>query len=255
MMRGFVNWNIRMSRGFDHLFFRSFTCDGNTEFNDIVPALVEDGSQVADVGGGKTPFFSPDQVIARRLRVTGVDIDAEQLMAAPQGAYSTVIVSALERCEGAPHDYVVAQSVLEHVSNGRDAMAGIGRLLRPGGKVFTFCPNKRAWFARLNKLLPERLKRAILFSIYPSKAERQGFPAHYSGCTPAEMRFNMMIAGIRPLGVRYYFISSYFMFCFPLYVFWRISTFPLMKFWPDRYCETFIMCGIRDGLGVESFPQ
>ena len=96
----------------------------------------------------------------------GVDIDAEQLMAAPQGAYSTTIVSALERYEGAPHDYVVAQSGLEHVSDGREAMAGIGRLLRPGGKVFTFCPNKRAWFARLNKLLPERLKRAILFSIY-----------------------------------------------------------------------------------------
>lgn len=209
---------------------------------------------MADVGGGKTPFFSPETVQQREFFVTGVDIDAAELAAAPVGAYANVIVSALEECRGAEdHDFVIAQSVLEHVYDGREAVRGIASLLRPEGTVVTFCPNRRAWFARLNLLLPEGMKRGILFFIFPSKRERQGFPAHYDGCTPGEMEANMRRAGIRPVEIKYYFVSSYFMFFFPLYLFWRLATYPLMKFWPHRYCETFIAVGIREaGDGVSS---
>jgi len=248
MFRKFVNFNVRVSRACDRLVFRELSIDGNETFNQIAPTVVQPGQRVADVGGGKTPFFSPTDVRQRKLVVTGIDIDGRELSAAPEGAYQDAIVCALEACNGAnDHDVVVAQSVLEHLIDGREAMRGIGTLLRPGGTVITFCPNRRAWFARLNVLLPERVKRAVLFSVFPSKRERQGFPAHYDGCTPLEMSINMRRAGINPVDVKYYFVSSYFMFFFPLYLFWRVINYPLMRLWPSRYCETFIVVGVREG--------
>jgi 2-polyprenyl-6-hydroxyphenyl methylase/3-demethylubiquinone-9 3-methyltransferase len=253
VIRKLISWNLRLSRACDRLIFKDFAIDGNGAFNQLAPSMVKDGSRVADVGGGKTPFFPTEAVRQRELRVTGVDIDAAELDLAPLGAYADVIVSALEKCRGAEdHDIVIAQSVLEHVYDGREAMRGIASLLRPGGTVITFCPNRRAWFARLNVLLPEGLKRAILFAVFPSKRERQGFPAHYDGCTPAEMQENMRLAKIRPVEIKYYFVSSYFMFFAPLYLFWRLATYPLMRFWPHRYCETFIVVGRREGDHGES---
>lgn len=249
MIRKLIEWNVRTCRACDRLFFGDFSISGNGMFNLIAPDIVKRGDRVADVGGGKTPFFSPGDVINNGILVTGVDIDPLQLSAAPEGAYANTLVTALEACPGkGDHDVVIAQSVLEHVRRGDQAMQGISSLLRPGGRVITFCPNRRAWFARLNLILPERLKRFILFSVFPAKRERQGFPAYYDGCTPAEMQKNMRSAGIAPVDVKYYFVSSYFMFFFPFYLFWRVATYPFMRFWPHRYCETFILIGEKVGL-------
>lgn len=184
-MKKFFSWQLRLCRSFDGWVFDSFSHDGNTAFASLVPEIIPDGSSLADVGGGKTPLFNVEEVERRGLKVTGVDIDANELNLAPAGAYANVIVSPLEECRGNnDHDFVVAQSVLEHVNDGALSMQGIASLLRPGGRVVTFCPNRRAWFARLNLLLSEDLKRKILFFVFPQKRERQGFPAHYSGCTP-----------------------------------------------------------------------
>ncbi|MGX5673557.1 class I SAM-dependent methyltransferase [Thermomonas fusca] len=244
MFREFVALNLRACRACDRFFFNDFSVDGNRSFNEVAPTIIADGQFIADVGGGKTPFFPPSEVRERHLHVTGVDIDGLELASAPKGAYEEVMVTALEACQGGSnHDVVVAQSVLEHVVDGREAMRGISTLLRPGGTVITFCPNRRAWFARLNLILPEKLKRAILFSVFPSKRERQGFPAHYDGCTPREMIKNMADFGIELVECRYYFVSSYFMFFFPLYLLWRLANYPLMRFWPERYCETFLLIG------------
>jgi 2-polyprenyl-6-hydroxyphenyl methylase/3-demethylubiquinone-9 3-methyltransferase len=248
IMRNFIAWQLRLSQNFDRRYFESLSRDGNVAYIQFVPTLISDGARIADVGGGKTPFFNAKEVAERSLRVTGVDIDAGELSMAPAGTYAAMLNCALEECRGSnDHDLVIAQSVLEHVRDGAESMRGIASLLRKKGIVATFCPNRRAWFARLNMILPEGVKRKVLFTIFPNKRERQGFPAHYSGCTPSEMARNMRCVGIRPLEVRHFFVSSYFMFFFPLYLFWRIATYPLMRFWPHRYCETFIMIGEYEG--------
>ena len=150
-------------------------------------------------------------------------------------------------CNGPPsHDFVLAQSVLEHVQDGKGAAAGIAALAKPGATIVTFCPSKRAWFARLNLVLPEALKRAVLFGVFPEKRERQGFPAFYDGCSPAEMVENMKAAGVSVIEVRYFYVSSYFMFFVPLYLLWRLVNYPLIRMFPARYCETFIFVGTRN---------
>lgn len=250
-LRRFFSWQVRLSKALDARFFQKFCKDGNTEFTALVREMLEDGSSVADIGGGKTPMFSPGEVADRRLAVTGVDIDAGELASAPPGSYARVVVGPIENVKGEPcNDFVVAQSVMEHVQDGRLAVFGLASFARPGALVTTFCPCRRAWFARLNLLLPEGLKRSLLFSVFPEKRERQGFPAHYSGCTPAEMVANMRDAGVDCVEVRLFFVSSYFMFFVPLYLFWRLATLPFMTLWPNRYCETFIFIGRKSGVAT-----
>lgn len=241
----FFKWQVRLSKEFDAKFFPRFSIDGNTSF--VLRAKNEIFSgRVVDIGGGKSPLFSPAEVRERGLYVIGVDIDANELSAAPAGAYNAQFVTAIERADGRGDcDVAVAQSVLEHVRDGRAAAAGISSFLREGGKVYTFCPCRRAAFAQLNLLLPESVKRKLLFTIFPEKEEKQGFPAYYDGCTPSEFRQNMRKAGVEEVELVRFFASSYFMFLFPLYLCWRLATFPLMKFFPDQFCETFMFIGTK----------
>lgn len=251
-IRRIISGQVAICLAIDRAIFGDFSIDGNRSFVGLVGAMVPDGSKVADVGGGKTPFFTSDEVRQRRLDVTGVDLSADELALAPSGCYQRTSVGPIEECRGnADHDFVIAQSVLEHVWDGKKAALGIGSLLREGGVVTTFCPCRRAWFARLNLLLPEGFKRFVLFSIFPAKRERQGFPAFYSGCTPDEMKCNMAAAGVEVREIRYFYVSSYFMFFVPLYLLWRVVTYPLMRLWPHRYCETFMFVGVKTGMGCK----
>lgn len=240
----FFRQQVRLCRSFDRRVFGDMALDGNEAFVSLTRGLISGRLRVADIGGGKTPFFSSEEVEGLRLSVTGIDIDGDELARAPRGAYDATIVSPIERARGAhDHDLVIAQSVLEHVTDGRLAAEGIASYCAPGGTVVTFCPSRRAWFAQLNLLLPEKIKRSILFSVFPEKRERQGFRAYYDGCTPKELINNMRRAGVTCVEVRPYFVSSYFMFFFPLYLVWRLLTFPLMALWPRAFCETFIYVG------------
>jgi SAM-dependent methyltransferase len=251
-VRRLIASQVAICSAIDKKVFGGFSVDGNKSFVGLADRLVPDGSRIADVGGGKTPFFSADEVRKRGFVVTGVDMDADELAHAPAGCYQHTTVGPIEECHANhDHDVVIAQSVLEHVRDGSKAAQGIGTLLREGGVVATFCPCRRAWFARLNLLLPESFKRYILFAIFPAKRERQGFPAFYSGCTPGEMERNMAAAGIEMREMRYYFVSSYFKFFVPFYLFWRLATYPLMRLWPHRYCETFMFVGVRTAAGVK----
>src|SRR5690606_38762948 len=123
----------------------------------------------------------------------------------------------------------------------------ISALAKPGASIVTFCPCKRAWFARLNRVLPESLKRAILFAVFPEKRERQGFPAYYDGCSPSEMTENMAAAGVSVTEIRYFYVGYSFMCFVPLYILWGMINYPLIRMFPALYCETFIFVGTRNG--------
>ena len=248
ILRSIIDANFRLSRNFDARLFSAMTVDGNRDYVDMLKRSIGDGLRIADIGGGKSPLFSPQEVDAKRLRVTGVDIDKEELEAAPSGAYAEIICADITEYRGRPEaDVVVVQSLLEHVRDGHKAIQGVASFCRDGGTVYTFCPNRRAWFAIINRVLPEALKKRLLFAIYPSARGKQGFPAFYDGCTPAEMSAAMRDARLKVDEIKPYFVSTYFMFCFPLFVLWRLVNWPLMKRWPMAFCETFVIIASKPG--------
>ncbi len=242
LLRRFVRFQQRLCFGFDRVFLPArFGVDGNRDFEAVfVPPYLRAGLTVYDIGGGKSPYVSPHVKEQLDLRVVGLDIDADELARAPGDAYDETIAADVCRFQGKGEaDVAVCQAVLEHVPDAAAAVRTIASILRPGGVALVFVPSGNAAFARLNRLLPERVKRAILFSLFPDKREKQGFPAFYDRCTPPHFDRHAACAGLIVEARRVYFRSSYFSFFFPAYLLWRLWLLLFVAVRGDQAAETF----------------
>lgn len=102
-----------------------------------------EGAHILDVGCGLGMYV-------RRLRdfsdqVYGVDVDKEKAAEASQELPNIQVASAeaLPFLDGA-FDIVLSHEVLEHVSDDRAAVREAMRVLRPGGRLIAFTPNR--WY-------------------------------------------------------------------------------------------------------------
>ena len=117
---------------------------------------------------------------------------------------------------------------------------GIASTLREGGVALLFVPCRNAVFARLNLMLPENIKRRILFAIYPQSQEQgQGFPSFYHRCTPAKFSGLADKHGLEIVERRVYFQSAYFTFFFPLHALWRLWVILFRLACGPQAAETF----------------
>lgn len=227
LLSGFVQLNRKLSRGLDRLVLPdTLRVDGNTYFKtDIVPGLLANDLRVYDLGGGSNPYLSPEQKSAYNLFVVGVDINAEELEAAPNLAYDRTICADLCTYNGkGDADLVICQATLEHVPDVAGSLRAIAECLAPGGRACIFAPSRNAAFARLNLVLAEGLKRKLLFALFPEKANsHDGFKAYYDRCTPAQIE---AIAAENNLEIetrKLFYISSYFTILTPAFILWRLS--------------------------------
>ena len=248
LLRTFMDVNIRLSKWFDRQFLPStFLVDGNKDFiHELAPAYLRQGMKIYDVGGGKQPFVGGAKKQQLGLTVVGIDICQSELALAPVGGYDETICCDIAKVEGlSDGDLVICQAVLEHVKDTEGAIRSIASLLKPGGKALIFVPSRNAIFAQLNILLPENIKRKILFSIYPSTSAAQGFPSFYHKCTPDDFVEMASKNGLVAEESRYYFISSYFSFLFPIYLLWRIWILLFKAFFGHQAAETFSLVLVK----------
>lgn len=108
-----------------------------------------DGARVLDVGcqAGALPVALAE----RGAEVTGVDVDAAllegaRLRAEGHGVRATFCVARAEALpfDDARFDAVTFVDVIEHVDDARRAVAELARVLRPGGVLYLFGPNRFA---------------------------------------------------------------------------------------------------------------
>jgi SAM-dependent methyltransferase len=239
-----VELQQRLSFGFDRLILPAqLRIDGNTDFaTSFVPPHLHAGMTVFDIGGGSSPFVTERLKQRLDLEVIGLDIDSHELARAPARLYDRTIHSDV--CDYSGHgeaDLVICRSVLEHIRDTQAAVVAIARILRPGGVALVFVPSENAVFARLNRLLPERVKRYVLFTVFPDKRETHGFPAFYDRCTPRDFNRHARYAGLSVESSRCYFTSSYFSFCFPAYVLWRLWVVGFRAVAGDQAAETYAL--------------
>jgi 2-polyprenyl-6-hydroxyphenyl methylase/3-demethylubiquinone-9 3-methyltransferase len=240
----FVGMNRRISRAFDRILPEDFNIDGNWHYaNKIAPRYLQRDLRVYDLGAGSRPFLSPARKDHLSIWVKGLDISGEELRSAPAGSYDAMEVADLTAFEGdGSADLVICQSTLEHVRDGHGALRAIATSLRPGGKAVIFVPCRNAWFARLNMLLPENIKKAILFRIYPETNDgHHGFEAFYDNATPGRYRKMASELGLELEFERAYWRSAYFQFLFPLHAVWRIYQIAARRLAGDNMCESFAM--------------
>jgi SAM-dependent methyltransferase len=228
---------------FDRLLPSEFQVDGNLNFlQHLVPQYLKPCDLIYDVGGGRKPAISGLLKDGLNLRIVGLDIDRAELAAAPLGHYDrTISADIAGYCGSGDANLVICQALLEHVPDNDRAIAGISSILLRGGRALIFVPSRNAFYARLNLILPESLKRRLLYSIFPEARNHQGFPAHYDQCTPAGLAALGRKHGLVLESRRLYFLSNYFRFCLPLHAAWRVWLLLFRWIAGDQAAETFAL--------------
>ncbi len=209
---------------------------------EILPGSLEPGLLLVDVGGGKRPVVDARTKERLNLQVIGLDISGEELQRAPQGCYDRAVVADI--CGDTPDltaDMVVALAVLEHVPDSGRALANIARMLKPGGKALIFVPGRNSIFARLNLLIPEKIKRALLKIFFRRSADQQGFKSYYDRCTPEQIRNMAQASGLEVEEELCYFQSAYFSIFLPLHVLYRTFTLFQYRLIGNEAAETFTL--------------
>jgi ubiquinone/menaquinone biosynthesis C-methylase UbiE len=245
--RWLIASQVALSRAFDRLLPRSFRIDGSKDFKQrIVPSYLRPGLVVYDIGGGARPCVDLETKRRLGLKVTGVDIEDEQLAKAPRGLYDRTIVTDITTYqEQNAADLVVCKSTLEHVRNTEAALATMARLLNPGGTLLVFVPSRNALYARLNVLLPQRMKMRLLSAFMPDRADHLGFPAMYDHCTPRDFCRFAASYGLQIKELRPYYISSYFSVVFPVYVLWRFWILAYRAVAREHAAESFVLIACK----------
>jgi 2-polyprenyl-6-hydroxyphenyl methylase/3-demethylubiquinone-9 3-methyltransferase len=225
MLRWFLQKNVAISEYCDRLLPERFRADGNRTFaTEIAPRLLAQSALVYDLGGGARPFVSLSDKQRLNLTVVGLDLEAGELAKAPQGAYDEQIEADLTTFSGrGDADLVICQATLEHVRDGTGALRAIASCAKPGGLIAIFSPSRNAIFARLNRVLPENVKRWLLFKIFPEKSlGHDGFPAFYDKCLPSEVERIAAQNGLELVERRLFWKSSYFYAFVPAFFAWRV---------------------------------
>lgn len=242
-LRKALNLQIAWSSKLDQLLPDQFRIDGNQDFiHDFVTPYLRPGTVVYDVGGGKQPMISCALKVALGIRMIGLDISENELLSAPAGAYDAIICCDITQYAGnADGDVVICQALLEHVADVSEALRAINSILKPGGVALLFVPSAKAVYAKLNLMLPEELKRAILFRVFPKSSKAQGFRAYCDRCTPREMKMLAGKLGLLTEQSRVYYYGNYFAFVAPLYALWRAWLLTFYMINREQSAETFSM--------------
>jgi len=243
MLKMFLKSQKWLSRQFDRLLPGRFRLDGQTDYQEnVVPAYLKKNQLIYDVGGGKRPYLKPGNKSRLKAVVVGLDISAEELGKAPEGAYDYTICGDIGNYKGDnAADLVICQSLLEHVSDVEAAFSAFQSILKPGGLALLFVPSRNALFARLNMLIPQKYKNNLLHTLFPKSKKIQGFPAYYHKCTPREMKLLAAACNFSVIEEFYYYNSVYFRFFFPFHCLWRLWLLVYYLFSKEQSAETFTL--------------
>jgi 2-polyprenyl-6-hydroxyphenyl methylase/3-demethylubiquinone-9 3-methyltransferase len=127
------------------------------------------------------------------------------------------------------------------VKDNSAAFLSIASLLKKGGKALIFVPSRNALYARLNVILPEKLKKKMLHTIFPESQSHQGYPSYYDRCTPLQFRALAAFNGLSLVEEKVYYSSGYFTFFFPLHLIWRMWIIVYRAFAGMQAAETYTM--------------
>ena len=243
IIRKFIDWNVNLSTRLDNLLPISLRQDGNRCFlEEYAPRVEEVGAKIWDVGSGSQPYLSASRRLELGATVVGLDISNEELAAAPDGAYSHQVVADICQFSGdASADSVICQALLEHVPDTAGAIRALASIVRPGGRIYLFVPSRNALFARANLMLPHQLKRRILFSVFPTARDNQGFQVWYDRCTPAQITCLAHSNGLVVEEQRLFWVSSYLKPFVPAFLAWRLCQSLARLMLGSEAAETFIL--------------
>lgn len=138
---------------------------------------------VADIGGGRKPLFSREEVEALGLQYTIIDISQSELDCAPSG-YRKVCadICQLGPDVGERFDFMFSVYLMEHAADARAMHRNIYAMLNPGGRAFHYFPTLYSPVFVINRFTPNRLTHLVKQTLDPRQRGVPTFPARYSWC-------------------------------------------------------------------------
>jgi trans-aconitate methyltransferase len=108
---------VAASKVFDRLMPAPMRVDGSRFFREVfLDSFLERDQRIVDLGSGRFPSIDKATKERLSLYITGIDISAAELAAAPVGSYDQTIVADITAYRGNGNaDLVVSHAVLEHV--------------------------------------------------------------------------------------------------------------------------------------------
>jgi len=174
------------------------------EFYEAVMArLVAPGYRWLDVGGGGSVF--PDnpklaaELAARAELLVG--LDPSDNIRENRTVHQQVQARLEDYTGTAPFDIVSLRMVAEHITDPTLACRRLADLLKPGGRVVIFTPNKWSPISVLSRLLPFKLHHPLKRAVWGAR-ERDTFPVHYRMNTRRRLRSLFAAVGLAEVGFR-----------------------------------------------------
>jgi SAM-dependent methyltransferase len=194
-----------------------------TRYQESVARAVEQraGQLVADVGAGHVCPYAASLPTSCRHHIVGIDLSLEN-MEGNDGLDEKRVADVV--AEGVPFgdgevDIVTSRSVLEHLSNVDRFLGESARVLKPGGYSIHLLSGGRSHLALINRMLPNRLSREVLFSLHPTSRGVGGHPTAYDRCHYGALKWMLNRNGFDIVEIYANFGSDYFYFLVPLFLF------------------------------------
>jgi SAM-dependent methyltransferase len=179
--------------------------------------------RLIEIGGGRDPLFSPEEISALGVEMTVNDIAPGEIAVLP-GGYKTACFDiagdiSMSTDLRESFDLAFSRMVFEHVEDGRRAWSNLYNILAPGGVALAFVPTLYAVPFVANRLLPDKLAAAIVRAIFRHRTDEADpvFPARYSWCIADQARIGSMLAaiGYREVAVLPFYGHGYYRY-FPV---------------------------------------
>ena len=127
-----------------------------------------------------------------------------------------VIAEGMPFAEGEV-DIVTSRSVLEHLSNVDRFVEESARVLKPGGYSIHLLSGGRSHLL-INRMLPRKLSREVLFSLHPTSRRVGGHRPAYDRCHYGALKRTLNRNGFDIMEIYANFGSNYFYFLVPLFL-------------------------------------
>lgn len=85
-------------------------------------------------------------------------------------------------------DVVSSFSVFEHIEDPEELSRELDRILKPGGWIFGWTPNRWGYVAMGATMVPRRLHSAVLRIVEPERHEEDTFPTFYRLNSPSKFK-------------------------------------------------------------------
>jgi SAM-dependent methyltransferase len=163
-----------------------------------VNALLEEDMTVLDFGAGRGIWAEIESGFKLQLttlrgkckKVVGVDLDRTVL---DNPLVDEAIM--LQDAESIPFpdqsfDMIISWAVFEHLTDPSGTAAELGRILRPGGWICAWTPNRWGYVSVGARLVPNRMHARVLRYVHPTSQRRESdvFPTLYRLNTLRELR-------------------------------------------------------------------